>query len=107
MASGSTVEVHGSVAPGFERVADAFAQNFAEHGEIGAACAVQVGGEEVVDLWAGVADPTTGRAYEADTLQLVFSSTKGVVAVAAHRLVEQGALDLDQPVAAYWPEFAQ
>ncbi|WP_421120263.1 serine hydrolase domain-containing protein [Aquihabitans daechungensis] len=100
------VEVQGTVAPGFEPVADAFAANFVEHGEVGAACAVRVGGEEVVDIWAGVADPATGRPYEADTLQLVFSSTKGVVAAAAHVLIDRGLLDPDAPVAEYWPEFA-
>ncbi len=100
------VEVHGTVAPGFERVADAFATNFVENGEVGAACAVRVGGDEVVDIWAGVADPATGRPYEGDTLQLVFSSTKGVVAAAAHVLIDRGLLDPDAPVAEYWPEFA-
>ncbi|HEX2578397.1 MAG TPA: serine hydrolase domain-containing protein [Aquihabitans sp.] len=102
-----TVEIFGTVADGFEKVADVFAANFAEHGEVGAACAVRVGGEEVVDLWAGLADPASGRAYTGDTLQLVFSSTKGVVSAAAHVLVQEGRLDLDAPVAEYWPEFAQ
>lgn len=106
MAGESSVEIQGTVATGFEPVADAFARNFAEHGEVGAACAVRVGGEQVVDLWAGVADPATGRPYEADTLQLVFSSTKGIVSIATHLLAQQGLLDLDAPVAAYWPEFA-
>lgn len=101
------VEIQGTVAAGFEKVAEVFAANFAERGEVGAACAVRVGGEQVVDLWAGVADPATGRAYEADTLQLVFSSTKGVLAAAAHLLAQRGQLDLDAPVATYWPEFAQ
>ena len=87
-----TVEINGSVAGGFEKVADAFAENFAQRGEVGAACAVFVGGEQVVDLWAGVADPATGRPYEADTLQLVFSSTKGVVSTAVHQLAQQGKL---------------
>jgi CubicO group peptidase (beta-lactamase class C family) len=100
-----SVEINGFVADGFEKVADQFEQNFAEHGEVGAACAVRVRGELVVDLWGGVADPKTGRPYEADTLQLVFSSTKGMVALAAHQLAEQGRLDLDAPVTDYWPEF--
>lgn len=100
------VEVQGSVALGFEKVADAFAENFDQRGEVGAACAAFVGGEQVVDLWAGVADPATERPYEADTLQLVFSSTKGVVSTAVHQLAQQGKLDLDAPVARYWPEFA-
>lgn len=102
-----TVEIHGTVADGFEKVADAFAQNFEDGREVGAACAVRVGGEEVVDLWAGVADPETGRPYEADTLQLVFSSTKGIVSIATHLLAQEGRLDLEAPVAEYWPEFAQ
>lgn len=106
MSVDETVEIHGTVAPGFEPVADAFARNFAEHGEVGAACAVRVAGEEVVDLWAGVADPATGRPYEGDTLQLVFSSTKGIISIATHLLAQEGALDLDAPVASYWPEFA-
>ena len=101
-----SVEVQGTVAPGFERVAEVFASNFVEHGEVGAACAVRVGGEEVVDIWAGVADPATGRPYDGDTLQLVFSSTKGIVATAAHVLIDRGLLDPDEPVARYWPEFA-
>jgi len=106
MAASETVDVHGSVAAGFEPVADAFARNFVDHGEVGAACAVRVGGDEVVDLWAGIADPASGRPYEADTLQLVFSSTKGIVSIATHLLAQQGRLDLDAPVATYWPEFA-
>ncbi|MCU1356962.1 MAG: esterase, partial [Acidimicrobiales bacterium] len=101
-----TVEIHGTVADGFEKVADAFAANFREHGEVGAACAVRVGGVQVVDLWAGTADPATGRPYAADTLQLVFSSTKGILAIAIHQLAERGLIDLDAPVAQYWPEFA-
>lgn len=107
MTVGAAVDVQGSVAPGFEPVAEAFAANFALHGEVGAACAVRVGGEQVVDLWAGTADPADGRPYEADTLQLVFSSTKGVVAAAAHLLAQRGELDLDAPVAEVWPEFAE
>ncbi|MBX3286492.1 MAG: beta-lactamase family protein [Actinobacteria bacterium] len=101
-----TVDINGSVADGFEKVADAFAENFEQRGEVGAACAVFVGGEQVVDLWGGVADPASGRPYAADTLQLVFSSTKGVVSTAVHQLAQQGRIDLDAPVARYWPEFA-
>lgn len=102
----TATDIGGTVADGFERVAEVFAENFSRRGDVGAACAVRVGGEQVVDLWGGVADPATGRSYQPDTLQLVFSSTKGVVAAAAHLLAQQGLLDLDAPVAAYWPEFA-
>ena len=98
-------EIGGSVEPGFEGVADAFRANFAEHGEVGAATSVYVGGRKVVDLWGGVADVATGSRYTEDTLQLVFSTTKGATAICAHLLAQRGDLDLDAPVAEYWPEF--
>ncbi|MCI3276472.1 serine hydrolase domain-containing protein [Streptomyces cylindrosporus] len=98
--------IHGEVAAGFEPVREAFAANFSEHGDIGAAVCVYQCGRPVVDLWGGVADPETGRPWTRDTLQLVYSATKGATATAAHMLAERGALDLDAPVAKYWPEFA-
>ncbi|MEU6817824.1 serine hydrolase domain-containing protein [Streptomyces sp. NPDC046860] len=98
--------IHGEVAAGFEPVREAFAANFAQHGDIGAAVCVYQYGRPVVDLWGGVADPKTGRPWTRDTLQLVYSATKGATATAAHMLAERGALDLDAPVAKYWPEFA-
>lgn len=102
----SPSEIHGFVAPGFEPVRDAFARNFTEHGEVGAACCVHLDGEVVVDLYGGVADAASGRPWRDDTLQIVFSATKGVTAACVLRLVERGALELDAPVARYWPEFA-
>ncbi len=99
-------EVHGFAKPGFEAVEDAFRANFDVHGDVGAAFCLYVGGEPVVDLWGGVADVGTSRAWEEDTLQLVFSTTKGVAAICAHLLAQRGGLDLDAPVAALWPEFA-
>ena len=98
-------EIGGAVAPGFEGVADAFAANFAEHGEVGAATSVYVGGQKVVDLWGGVADQDAGTPYTDDTLQLVFSTTKGATAACANLLAQRGELDIDAPVAEYWPEF--
>jgi CubicO group peptidase (beta-lactamase class C family) len=99
-------EIQGTVAPGFEPVRDAFARNFSEHGEVGAACCVYRHGEPVVDLWGGLADRDTARPWQRDTLAIVFSTTKGITAACVHRLAEQGRLDLDAPVARYWPEFA-
>jgi CubicO group peptidase (beta-lactamase class C family) len=99
-------DVQGSVETGFEAVREAFADNFERHGDVGGACCVYLHGRPVVDLWAGLADPTTGRPWRRDTVQLVFSATKGVTAVCVHRLAEAGKLDLDAPVARYWPEFA-
>jgi CubicO group peptidase (beta-lactamase class C family) len=69
----------GLVAPGFERVKEEFERNFAECSEVGAAFAAVRDGELVVDLWGGVADEATGRRWEEDTLQVVFSGTKGFV----------------------------
>jgi len=66
-----------------------------------------VDGEMVVDLWAGHADAAHTRPWERDTIVNVYSTTKGMTAICAHRLVDQGLLDLDAPVAKYWPEFAQ
>jgi CubicO group peptidase (beta-lactamase class C family) len=65
----------GEVAAGFEPVREAFAANFSQHGDIGAAVCVYQHGRPVVDLWGGVADPETGRTWTRDTLQLVYSAT--------------------------------
>ena len=99
-------EVGGHVEPGFEGVRDAFANNFAEHGEVGATYAFYVEGTRVVDLWGGER-PDRGVPYDGDTLQIVFSSTKGAAAACAHLLAQRGQLDLDAPVVTYWPEFGQ
>jgi CubicO group peptidase (beta-lactamase class C family) len=90
----------------FARVRDVFARNLLERDEIGAAVAVSVAGTLVVDLWAGYADLERRRRWARDTIVNVYSSTKGMVALCALQLVEQGRLDLDAPVARYWPEFA-
>jgi CubicO group peptidase (beta-lactamase class C family) len=99
-------EIGGDTAPGFDGVRDAFAANLAGGQEIGAAVAVYLHGRKVVDLWGGIADPENGRSWERDTVAVVFSTTKGVTAACAHLLAERGELDLDAPVAEYWPEFA-
>jgi CubicO group peptidase (beta-lactamase class C family) len=104
--SESEIAVDGHVAPGFEKVRDAFVANFVRCGEIGASFAAYVDGVKVVDLWGGVRS-ATGEPYGEDTLQVVFSSTKGATAACAHLLAQRGVLDLDAPVAEYWPEFGQ
>ncbi|MEV0553863.1 serine hydrolase domain-containing protein [Streptomyces sp. NPDC050597] len=98
--------IDGEVAAGFEPVLEAFEANFSQHGDIGAAVCLYQHGRPVVDLWGGIADPETGRPWTRDTLQLVYSATKGATATAAHMLAQRGSLDLDAPVAKYWPEFA-
>ena len=98
--------VDGYVATEFEPVMDAFAQNFDERGEVGAAVCVYFDGQPVVDLWGGLADPTSGAAWQEDTLVLVYSATKGVTATCANLLVQRGLLDPEATVATIWPEFA-
>ena len=99
--------ISGTVADGFEPVREAFADNFASHGDIGAGVAVYVGGELVVDLVGGASDPVNDTPYTADTLQLVFSTTKGAAAICAHLLAQRGLLDLDAPVTDVWPDYGQ
>ncbi|MFI6448717.1 serine hydrolase domain-containing protein [Kitasatospora sp. NPDC050543] len=105
------VEIWGETAEGYEPVREAFARNFRQHGELGAAFALYVRGRKVVDLWGGDARPEVGGRpapavpWTADTAQVLRSVTKGLTATAALHLAQNGRLDLDAPVASYWPEF--
>lgn len=99
--------VEGSCDERFAEVAREFVRNFEERGEVGASVHLTQHGETLVDLWGGVADPATGRAWQRDTVSVVFSCTKGATALCAHLLASRGLLDLDAPVAEYWPEFAK
>ncbi|TYB62169.1 beta-lactamase family protein [Nonomuraea sp. PA05] len=96
----SRTNIHGTVVDGFDPVREEFAAVVAEQdGQVDAQLAVHVHGRRVVDLWAG--DEVGG-----DTLTGVYSSTKGAATLVAALLVQEGALDLDEPVARHWPEFA-
>ncbi|MYS39953.1 serine hydrolase, partial [Streptomyces sp. SID5998] len=102
------MDVHGTVAEGFEPVGEAFAENFAARAERGAAVAVYRDGRRVVDLWAGTRDVDGADGsprWERDTAQIVRSATKGVAAAVLLLLHQRGELDLDAPVGAYWPEY--
>jgi CubicO group peptidase (beta-lactamase class C family) len=99
-------ESNGTTASGFEGVRDAFDANFAKGLEIGASFSAYHRGEKVVDLWGGTADVATNRPWDERTLALAFSTTKGATAICANKLAQEGALDVDAPVAKYWPEFA-
>ncbi|MGA5197692.1 serine hydrolase domain-containing protein [Streptomyces exfoliatus] len=99
------MDVQGTVAAGWEPVRDAFLRNFAQRGERGAAVAVHRDGVKVVDLWAGSRDVDGTDPWTADTAQVVRSATKGVAAAVPLLLHQRGLLDLDAPVAAYWPDF--
>lgn len=98
--------VSGECAPGFEAVGEAFAANFAERGEVGAAVHVLVGGQVVVDLVGGWANEAGTRPWTADTLVNVYSVGKGLLSVLVLQLVDAGLLSLDTPISSVWPEFA-
>jgi CubicO group peptidase (beta-lactamase class C family) len=98
-----TERVDGWCDPAFAAVGNAFRENFADGLETGAALSVSVSGRPVVDLWGGWAEPEV--PWDRDTVVCVFSCSKGLLALAALRLVEEGRLDLDAPVSRYWPDF--
>jgi len=101
------VEIEGRCDARFKRVRELFEAGFESGAELGAGLNVIVDGREVIDLWGGFADKDRTRPWRRDTLANVYSSTKGITAIAAHQLIERGELELDAPVARYWPEFAQ
>jgi CubicO group peptidase (beta-lactamase class C family) len=98
--------LHGSCDARFAALREALEVNFAEHGEHGAALAVTLEGVPVVDLWGGWADAEGTRRWARETIVDVFSVGKPMAAMCLLRLIEGGAVDLDAPVARYWPEFA-
>jgi CubicO group peptidase (beta-lactamase class C family) len=91
----------------FFRVKDEFTRNLAERGDVGAAVAVTIGGAPAVDLWGGWLDEQGTRRWQRDSIVNVWSVGKAVSALCVLRLVDRGLVDLDAPVARYWPEFAQ
>ncbi|MGF2952279.1 serine hydrolase domain-containing protein, partial [Mycobacterium sp. THU-M116] len=105
--AGTDTAIHGFCAPDFVRVREAFACNFALRNEVGAAVAAWVDGDLVVNLWGGSADAAGTRPWRQDTLTTVLSGTKGLSATCVHQLADRGELDLQAPVARYWPEFGQ
>ncbi|HEX2463283.1 MAG TPA: serine hydrolase domain-containing protein, partial [Thermoanaerobaculia bacterium] len=102
----SKAPIDGICEPAFARVREAFAANFANDLEVGASFSAAVAGKTVVDLWGGFRDARRTRAWERDTIVCVWSTTKVMTAACAWMLASRGALDLDAPVARYWPEFA-
>lgn len=100
------MRLQGHCAREFSKLKDAFEELFALHGDVGAALAVVVDGEPVVDLWGGLRDRETGAPWEPATVVNVWSTTKGVSAACVAMLVSRGQLAYDTPVSFYWPEFA-
>jgi len=101
------IEIQGHCDRRFFVVKDAFAENFVHGGDVGASFAATIDGKFVVDIWAGYADAAQTHPWERDTLACFFSTTKALTALCALVLVDRGQLDLEAPVAGYWPEFAQ
>lgn len=105
--SQSLSQISGLVKPGFERVRDAFVENFERRNELGAACCIYHNGEKVVDLWGGIRDRATGDLWEENTIVLVASATKGLAGMAMALAHSRDLFDYDEPVSKYWPEFSQ
>lgn len=99
--------VQGKCDPKFAKVREAFEQNFAARGEVGASVCLSVDGQTVVDLWGGMANPETSDPWQEDTVSIVFSCTKAAVATCAHILIDRGQLNPSALVKEYWPEFAK
>lgn len=99
--------ISGYCADEFTSVREAFARNFTDRAEVGAAVAVWADGELVVDLWGGSADSSGARPWRRDTLASIYSGSKGLTSTCVHLLAERGDIDLYAPVARYWPEFGQ
>lgn len=103
----SKFEIEGYCEDRFKSVKDAFKSNFDDNLEVGASFAVTINGKHVIDLWGGYADADKTKPWKKDTIVNVYSTTKFMTAICIHMLVDRGLLDLDAPVAKYWPEFAQ
>ena len=103
----NTVKIHGHCDQHLSGVKKVFAKNFESGEEVGASFAATIDGKFVVDIWGGYADAAQTRPWERDTIVNVYSTTKAMTALCALMLVDRGLLDVDAPVARYWPEFAQ
>ncbi len=101
------LHVEGFVDPRFERVREAFIENFTRRGELGGACAIYENGRKVVDLWGGLRARASDEPWREDTMVVVHSATKGMAAMVMALAHSRGWLDYEERVCAYWPEFAQ
>ncbi len=102
-----TITVQGYCDPAFTKVQQTFINNFEKKRETGAAVSIVMEGKTVVDIWAGYSDFWKNRPWQQNTLANIYSSTKGITAICALRLIDQGRLDPDKTVAAYWPQFGK
>ncbi len=100
------VPVNGRCEPRFRPVLDAFIENYRSEDEVGSAVSVVMDGHTVVDLWGGWRDAARQREWQHDTIVCMMSVSKGITGLAFSLLVDRGLVDVGQPVAEYWPEFA-
>ena len=100
-------EIHGTIDPRFAAMGEILSANLDSGADVGASVAVMLEGELVVDIWGGWVDEAHTAPWGRDTITNVWSSTKTQMALCALMLIDRGQLDLDAPVATYWPEFAQ
>lgn len=100
-------KIEGTCDRRFLAVAQEFERNFRERGELGASVSATLDGKTVVDLWGGKTGRSDDAPWQRDTVSIVYSCTKGMTALCAHILASRGKLDIDAPVAEYWPEFAR
>ena len=98
--------VSGTCEPAFETVRRALAANLDTGDDVGASAAVTVDGQLVADVWGGHLDEARTRPWERDTIINLWSTTKTMAALSLLLLVDRGEVDVDAPVARYWPEFA-
>jgi CubicO group peptidase (beta-lactamase class C family) len=101
------VSIQGTTANGWDFVRDLFKENFVQERDVGGSVAIYHQGKLVVDLWGGWFDEAKTKPYENNTLQLVFSTSKGLVAVAAALCVQRNLLDYSALVTKYWPEYGK
>jgi CubicO group peptidase (beta-lactamase class C family) len=106
-AGGRPTPVNGRLEPQFESILDAFQENYRNEDEVGSAVSVVVDGRTVLDLWGGWRDGAREREWQRDTLVCMMSVSKGITGMAFNILVDRGLVDVNAPVARYWPEFAQ
>lgn len=99
------VPISGTCEPGFEAVREAFEANFRDRGDVGAAVCVTLDGRPVVDLWGGYRDGARTQQWTPDTIVQTYSNGKGWIATCVHMLIDRGLVELDAPVARYWPGF--
>jgi len=103
----SSLHIEGFCVPEFNAVKQAFIDNFHHQAELGACISIMHKGKVLVDLWGGYQDIARTKPWKEDTLVCVMSVTKGIASICLLALADKKIIDLDAPIARYWPEFAQ